>query len=157
MNSVNPTTNRQRRAALGVTTLLALVAATIAIVQPAAAQRADDAAQRDECIFNRGIRDFEVLDDQNLILFGPGRRAYHIVLATPSLNVDHEIAIGIYDTDGRICSFGGDAIIVDGPIRERISIRRITSLNDAELEAIMVEFGKEEAADEDTVTVTEIE
>ena len=112
-------------------------------------------APRDECIINRGIRDFTALDNQNLILYGPGRRAYHVTLATPSLDLDHEISIGIYDTDGRLCSFGGDAIIVDGILRERISIRRIVAMDDEALDALLVQYGKIDAAD--AVTVTEIE
>lgn len=109
-----------------------------------------------DCIINRGVRDFERLDNRNLILYGPGSRAYHVVLTTPAIDLAREITIGVLDDDGRICPYGGDAIIIDGVIRERIPIRSIEALDPADLEALKVEFGLIEAAD-DAVSVTEIE
>jgi hypothetical protein len=116
-----------------------------------------------DCILQRTIRDFEALDDQNLIIHGPGSRAYHVVLVTPVNNLDREFAIGVLDAalgpvvpDGRICPYGGDAIIVEGPITERVPIRSIESLNDSQLESLRVEFGEEESGD-DLVTTTVIE
>jgi hypothetical protein len=49
--------------------------------------------------------------------------------------------IGVSDRDGSICPYGGDAIIVDGPMPDRISIRSIRKLSDVQLEQIYVEFG----------------
>ena len=109
-----------------------------------------------DCIINRGIRDFETLDNQNLILFGPGNRAYHVILTTPSINLEGEFAIGVFDRDGRICPFGGDAILVEGPLDERIPIRSIEAIDDLDVEALKVRFGKLEPP-EDAVTVTDIE
>jgi hypothetical protein len=111
-----------------------------------------------DCIINRGVRDFDVLDNQNLIIYGPGHRGYHVVLVTPSINIRGEIAIGIVDgdEDGRICSFGRDMILVDGPLREQMSIRSIEAVDGADVEALKVQFGLIESAD-DAVTVTEIE
>jgi len=111
-----------------------------------------------DCIINRGIRDFDTLDDRNLIIYGIGRNAYHVVLATPSINLRGEFVIGIYDSDndGRICSIGGDAILIDGPLSERIPIRRIEALDADDVEALKVEFGIIEAAG-DAVTITVVE
>jgi Family of unknown function (DUF6491) len=110
-----------------------------------------------DCIFSSGVRDYATLDDRNLILYGPGRRAYHVVLAMPSFDLEHEYQIGILDRDGRICPFGGDAIIVQGAIPERIPIRSIEAISNDEVMALKVRFGKEEAAPEDLVTVTDID
>lgn len=109
-----------------------------------------------DCIINRGVRDFETLDNRNLILHGPGSRAYHVVLTTPAIDLSREIRIGVLDNDGRICPYGGDAIIIDGVIREQIPIRSIEALDPADVEALKVEFGLIEAAD-DAVSITEIE
>lgn len=114
------------------------------------------------CIPNRGIRDYTSLDDQNLILYGIGRQAYHVILATPSMNLETEFSVGVLDgggagADGRICPFGGDAILIDGPIAERVPIRSIERIDDDQVEALRVEFGLDEAADESDITVTEIQ
>jgi hypothetical protein len=109
-----------------------------------------------DCIVNRGVRDYDVLDDQNLIIYGPGSSAFHVEMTTPSNNLRSEIAVGILDNDGRICPYGGDAILVDGPIPERIPIRSIEALDEADVEALMVRYGVIEAAG-DAVTVTQIQ
>lgn len=112
-----------------------------------------------DCILSRTIRDFSTLDDQNLIIDGPGSRSYHVVLTTPSLNLRSEFTIGIVDRDGdgRVCPFGRDRILIDGPIREQMSIRSIEAIDDADVEALRIQFGITEPAPEDTVTVTDIE
>lgn len=110
-----------------------------------------------DCLFNRGVRDFTALDNQNLILYGPGSRAYHVVLTRPSFDLQREYEIGIYDRDGRICPFGGDAVIVQGTFTERITIRSIEAITDADVDALKLRFGKEGAATEDLVTVTDID
>jgi len=108
-----------------------------------------------DCIFNRGIRDFTALDDRNLLLYGPGGMPYHVTLATPSINLKGEFRIGIQDADGRICPFGGDAIVVNGIFREVIPIRSIEAINKDQAEDLKIQYGLIEAGDAD-VTVTEV-
>jgi len=115
-----------------------------------------------DCIMSRSVRDYETLDDQNLVIYGTGSSAYHVVLTTRSINLGSEYEIGVLDaalggvTDDRICPYGGDAIIIDGPIVERIRILSIERLDPAALEALKVQFGVEEAAD-DLVTDTVVQ
>lgn len=110
-----------------------------------------------DCIINRGVRDYDLLDNRNLIIYGAGGNAYHVVMATPATtDLRGELGIGILDDDGRICPYGRDAIIIDGPITERIPIRSIERLDDADVEALQIEYGLIEPAG-DAVTVTEIE
>lgn len=139
--------------------LFALAATIVALVSGCAGSGGSSTAGAGlpaDCIVNRGVRDYTALDNRNLILYGPGRRAYHVVMATQSNNLSGEFRIGIYDRDGRICPFGGDAIIVDGPIAERIPIRSIEAVDDAAAEALKVQYGVIEGADGE-VTVTEVE
>jgi hypothetical protein len=116
-----------------------------------------------DCILGGNVRDFTPLDNQNLILYGPGNRPYHVVLATRAIDLEREFSIGVYDGDagfggvGRICPYGGDAIIIEGPITERIPIRSIEQIDDTDVDALLVRFGKAEPADDDEVTVTEIQ
>lgn len=116
-----------------------------------------------DCILGGSVRNYTALDNQNLILYGPGNRPYHVVLASRAINLESEFTIGVYDRDAafggisRICPYGGDAVIVDGPIRERILIRSIERIDDSRVEALKVRYGKTEAADGDAVTVTELD
>jgi len=140
----------------GIVVLAAASIAGCASSDTGPTERVAGTSAGSDCITNRGIRDFETLDDQNLVLFGPGNRPYHVTLVTRAINLRSEFTLGIFDRDGRICPFGGDAIIIEGPLTERIPIRSIRALDDDGLEALRVEFGKIEAADVE-VTVTEIE
>jgi len=116
-----------------------------------------------DCILGGNVRDFTALDNRNLILYGPGNRPYHVVLTRPAMGLEREFSIGVYDADagfggiGRICPYGGDAIIIEGPFTESILIRSIEQIDDTAVEALMVRFGKAEPTDDDDLTVTEIQ
>lgn len=101
-----------------------------------------------DCIIIRTINDFDALDENDLVIYGPGDTAYHVVLTSPSNQIESEIAIGVKDDgDGRLCPYGLDSIIVEGALLEEIRIRSIESLDEGELEILLVEFGEIEAAD----------
>jgi hypothetical protein len=110
-----------------------------------------------DCFLNRSVRDYDTLDDANLIVYGPGSTAYHVVLTTPAIDLEGEFVIGIYDDgDGRVCPYGRDAILVDGVVREEIRIRSIERIEDEDVEALMVRFGVSES-DEESVNVEQIQ
>ncbi len=94
-----------------------------------------------DCFFARALSDWRPLDDSNLIIFVSGRRPYHVELVRPAMNLSGNVQIGVYDRDGRVCAFGGDAIIVDGFMPERIAIRSIRELTDDELQVVYARFG----------------
>jgi len=96
----------------------------------------------DDCFFAGTLRDWRPLDNSNLILFANGRRPYHVELMQPAAGLSFNVTIGVYDRDGRVCPYGGDAIIVDGGFMpERIAIRSMRELTDEELDAVYVQFG----------------
>lgn len=99
------------------------------------------ARRNDDCMFTVSLRDWRPLDDQNLILFESGRRAYHVELVRPAFGLRGDIMIGVFDRDGRICPYGGDAIVVDGPMPDRVTIRSMRRLSDDELDELYVQFG----------------
>jgi hypothetical protein len=153
---------------LGTALLGAVVVTTLAgcaTGSPASGETVRDTSfsSSNDCIVGSSVRDYTALDDRNLLLYGPGNRAYHVVLVRPAFDLESEFRIGVYDADagfggiGRICPYGGDAIIIEGPITERIAIRSIQALDDTAVVDLKVRFGKMEPADDDALTVTDLE
>ena len=99
-----------------------------------------------DCILIQTISDYDALDADDLVIYGPANTAYHVVLASPSNAIEGEFAIGVRDDgDGRLCPYGLDSIIVEGPLIEQIRIRSIDSIDENELEALLIKFGEIEA------------
>lgn len=94
-----------------------------------------------DCFFANTLRDWRPLDDRNLILFADGRRPYLVELVRPAMGLTFNVMIGVYDRDGRICPYGGDAIVVDGALPDRITIGSMRRLTDAELGEVYERFG----------------
>jgi hypothetical protein len=123
-------------AALAAVTTLTAGCATSGTA-PAAAE-----TTYNDCIFARTLSDWRPLDNRNLILFGNGRRPFLVELVQPVPGLNFNFMIGVYDRDGRICPYGGDAIIVrDGGMAQSISIRSIRSLTDEQYDDVLVQFG----------------
>jgi hypothetical protein len=129
--------------------LLAVLAAvaTPLIVSCARSERVLRASAPADCIQMRTIRDYDALNASNIIIFATGNDVYHVVLTSPSIAIEDEFAIGVYDAadglggDGRICPYGRDAIIIEGPLTEEIRIRSIERIDEARLDALRIEFG----------------
>lgn len=120
---------------------LAALAAAFAAVGACAQSAATTRSSADDCFFASTLRDWRPLDDENLVLFGSGRTPYHVELFRPAMGLSFNVMIGVFDRDGRICPYGGDAIIVDGAVPDRIPIRSIRRLTDDELDELYVQFG----------------
>ena len=73
-----------------------------------------------DCIIVRTIADYDALDGDDLVIYGPGNTAYHVVLRTPSLAIEDEFLIEVFDDgDGRLCPYGRDSVIIDGTLNVR--------------------------------------
>ena len=68
----------------------------------------------DECIFSRNVRDFDVIDNKNVILEGPGRsRIYLVTLFAPCSGIRFSSTMAVSGTSGRICGGHNDRIAFD--------------------------------------------
>lgn len=132
---------RDRAVGAGLASAAAAAALLVAACAAPSQQPGSGRAAGSDCFFASTMRDWRPLDDRNLILFANGRRPYHVELVRPAMGLSFGIMLGVYDRDGRICPFGGDAIVVDGAIPDRIPIRSITRLSPEELEAVYIEYG----------------
>jgi Family of unknown function (DUF6491) len=122
--------------------LIVIASTTLAVLgcSTAPTTDADDraAAEREtDCVRTSLIRDWEALDERNLIVY-EGRRPYHVELAQTCFGLDFETMIGLYDRrgDGRICGFGLDRVIVDRAIPEDCSIAAVDELTDEQAEEL---------------------
>lgn len=131
---------------MNLSTLRAAAVAAAALVTAACATTSSTPPQTtrssgSDCFFASTLRDWRPLDDENLILFAQGRRPYHVELVRPATNLSRNARIGVYDRDGSICAAGGDAIVIDGAIPDRIRIGSLRRIERGELDALYTEFG----------------
>lgn len=127
--------------ALRAATLAAAALVTGACATTSSTQTQTTRSAGSDCFFASTLRDWRPLDDENLILFAQGRRPYHVELVRPATNLSHNVRLGIYDRDGSICAVGGDTIVIDGAIPDRIRIGSLRELDRGELDALYTEFG----------------
>lgn len=89
-----------------------------------------------ECVFFRSIYDWRAIDRYNLILWAPSRRSpYRVQLdrSCDGLRFTDTIAFSS-NLDGRLCAFGGDAVVVD---HDRCPIGAITKLSQEDLDFLL--------------------
>lgn len=93
------------------------------------------------CAFVRAIFDWRAVDDERIIIreTAGDDHAYLVVLVSPSFNLHTADAIAFADGngDGRLCSFGGDAVLLPGSLGERRLIASIKRLTAAEVKALL--------------------
>ena len=93
------------------------------------------------CVFIRTIFDWRVVDDERIIIreTAGDDNAHLVLLVSPSFNLHTADTIAFADGngDGRLCSFGGDAVLLPGTIGERRLISSIKRLTDAEAKALL--------------------
>ena len=97
-----------------------------------------------DCISQTSIRDYQVLDDSNLIITASVKRQYHVALARRAFGLRSKWAIGFTSRTGMICPMSGEVVLDDGIGQERISIRAIRRLSPEERDALLIRYGKKE-------------
>jgi len=89
------------------------------------------------CVFISTVGQYRALDQNNVVIWAPGRRdAYLVELSMPlfSLESAFQLAMIDRDHDGRLCGFSMDRIgVKDFGRPETSSIRSMTRLDDAGL------------------------
>jgi hypothetical protein len=94
-----------------------------------------------DCFLARLVSDWRPLDNRNLIVFAGRRNPYHVQLSRPTTRLRFQDAIAFTDRDGRICPYGGDAIVINGVMPDRITIASIRRLSEGDLENVYMQFG----------------
>ena len=74
-------------------------------------QTSINASNRSSCFNTTSINDYEVLDRGNLIVYGrPRKRAYHLQISPPNLDLGGSDMISFRSWTGRICGYAGDEL-----------------------------------------------
>jgi uncharacterized protein DUF6491 len=121
------------------------------------------ASRSHDCISQSTIRDYQVLDDSNLIVTAGAKRQYHVQLSRRAFGLRSNWKIGFKSPTGRICSGTGEVIVDDGFGRkESIYTSSITQVDPDQLDELLIRFGKkdpefEQAPAQDEVDGAEVE
>ncbi len=129
----------------------------------ATAERSERTAEREaeyrgsDCILIRTIRDYSLLDDRNLLIWGPGKRAYYVTLFRPAYELRSSIRIGFSSRDDQLCPYGGDGIVVGTLNREKVGIQAISRVTEEEAEQLLVRYGRKEPTEQQAPESEEVE
>jgi Family of unknown function (DUF6491) len=110
-----------------------------------------------DCISQMSIRDYQVLDDSNLLVNAGAQRQYHVALTRRAYGLRSTWRIGFKSSSGQVCSGFSDLIVDDGLSVESIPVRSIRRLTPEEYEDLMVRFGKKEPDVEQTEEAPQVE
>ncbi|MDH3419908.1 MAG: DUF6491 family protein, partial [Gammaproteobacteria bacterium] len=125
----------------GVIAALALTGCASTGGSDAAIGREATFASDNDCFLARLVSDWRPLDNRNLLVFTGRRNPYHVQLSMPSTRLRAQDTIAFTDRDGRICPYGGDAVVINGFMPDRITIASIRRLSEGELEEVYLQFG----------------
>ena len=110
-----------------------------------------------DCISTRTIRDYQVLDDANLVVTGNGNRKYHVTLSRRAVGLRTSWKIGFRSASGQVCGGFDDILVDDGFGPERIRIAAVRQLTPEDYDELMVRFGKRKPAIEPAPAHKEVE
>jgi len=98
-----------------------------------------------DCISQSTIRDYQVLDESNLIVTASVKRKYHLELSRRAFGLRSTWQIGFRSPVNRICTGSGELVVDDGFGRtDSIHIRSVRELGPDELDELLIRFGKKE-------------
>ncbi len=118
----------------------------------------DALPQGSDCIFEGTIRDYQVLDDKNLVVTASARRKYHIELVRRAFGLRSSWHLGFRSPGNRICPTFSDVVVDDNAGRlEAIRIQSIRELSPEEHEELLVRFGKIEPDIQQTPVEQEVD
>jgi hypothetical protein len=103
-----------------------------------------------DCFLQSSIRDYQALDDSNLIVTGSGNRTYHVELISRAYGLRSSWSIGFRSPTGMVCSGGSSVVFNDGfgTQGSSVRVRSIRQINSDEREALLVRFRKKKPEEE---------
>lgn len=116
--------------------LILLTAAAILLASCSQGGLRDTASgDMSECFWAGSIYDWRAIDDQHMVVWSPSKQCpYLVTFAIRCHGLKFTDEIGFKDRDGRICAYGGDAVIVPGPTGSRCTIATISRMTQEEVD-----------------------
>ena len=127
--------------ALSISSALAACAGT---GEPVSTADRDIDSSGSDCILIRSVRDYTPLDDRNLLIWGPGKRAYHVTLFRPAFELRSSFQMSFSSRDDQLCPYGGDRVVFGSFNPESIGIQSITRLSAEQADEILIRYGRRE-------------
>ena len=121
---------------------LACLASCASVTEsPDAKASGQEGSQR--CLFARTIYSFEVLDDNNLIVWAPNRHSpYKVEIFGGCLNLKLANTIA-FNTQGMLCGNAGERLIYEDMGRKKVCVvGSVSRLSVEEMNALLVRYGK---------------
>jgi hypothetical protein len=110
--------------------------------------RADAEYRGSDCILIATIRDYTPLDDRNLLIWGPAKRAYYVTLLQPAFELRSSFRMGFSSRDDQLCPYGGDGIVVGSLSRDTVAIRAISRVSEEQADQLLIRYGRKEPAEQ---------
>ena len=101
-----------------------------------------DSGRRSNCILQGSIRDYQVLDDQTLVVEAGGRRNYVVELSRRAPGLKSAFQLGFSSPSGSVCAGFSEVIVRDSFGPEAIRIASIRELSPEELDTMLIRYGK---------------
>jgi hypothetical protein len=128
--------------------VLCIVGGCAAPGEPDSGSSGDVDFRGSDCILVSTIRDYTPLDDSNLLIYGPGKRAYFVTLVHSTFELRSSFRLQFSSRDGQLCPYGGDEIVVGSFGREAVGIRAISRVTEEQAEQLLIRYGRKEPAEQ---------
>jgi hypothetical protein len=116
--------------------------------EPDAGSSGDVDFRGSDCILISTIRDYTPLDHSNLLIYGPGKRAYFVTLVHSAFELRSSFRLQFSSRDGQLCPYGGDEIVVGSFGHEAVGIRAISRVTEEQAEQLLIRYGRKEPAEQ---------
>jgi hypothetical protein len=141
---------RLKNKLLQVFTLLisCVVAGCAASDRSTSADRGDIDYRGSDCILISTIRDYTPLDDSNLLIYGPAKRAYLVSLVYSTFELRSSFSLQFSSRDDQLCPYGGDGIVVGSFRDETVGIRAISRVTEEQADQLLIRYGRKKPAEQ---------
>ena len=97
-----------------------------------------------DCILIRTVRDYTPLDDRNLLIWGPAKRAYHVTLFRPAFELRSSFQMSFSSRDDQLCPYGGDRVVFGSFNPDSIGIQAISRISAEQADELLIRYGRRE-------------